>query len=233
MYPETFQNIILVSSSSDHPIDDNLVAHFINQNKLVKWYGVNMVAKSDRCIALPLGITSYDTKQTGRFIGFSNDITDSHKILADCKSILDIRAIKKKNQNLVYMNFDESTNNERQNIKSMFATQSWVTVGKLDKSHVGRLKFLEEVHHHSYVLCPRGNGIDTHRIWESLYLGTVPIVKMEKGLESFVDLPILFVDNWEQVTMEYLLEKEKFFYESVWNLEKLFFNYWKLRIISE
>jgi hypothetical protein len=29
---------------------------------------------------------------------------------------------------------------------------------------------------YKYVICPRGNGIDTHRVWEALYLGVVPVV---------------------------------------------------------
>ena len=27
------------------------------------------------------------------------------------------------------------------------------------------------------VAAPRGNGLDTHRLWEALYLGCVPIVQ--------------------------------------------------------
>ena len=232
LYKDTFQNITLISSSSDHPITNELVEHLEVNNKLVKWYGVNMTASSPKCIAIPLGITSFDTKQTGRFIGFSNDVTENHKILADCKSIIEVRKIatKKEKDKLLYLNFDDNTDNERKIIKEMFNGKSWVTIGNMDKSNNGRRKFLEEVNVHKYVLCPRGNGIDTHRIWESLYVGSVPVVKMERGLESFVDLPILFVTDWKLVTEELLLEKEEFFYQTVWNLEKLFFNYWKCMI---
>jgi hypothetical protein len=230
LYKDTFQDITLVSSSSDYPVTDELVKHLETNNKLVKWYGVNMTASSTKCVALPLGITSFDTKQTGRFIGFSNDITENHRILADCKTIIQVRNIPTKKDKLLYLNFDDNTDTERKKIKDMFFGGKWVTIGNMDKSYNGRRKYLEEVHEHKYVLCPRGNGIDTHRIWESLYVGSVPVVKMEKGIESFTDLPILFVSDWKLVTEELLLEKDEFFYQTVWNLEKLFFNYWKCRI---
>ena len=29
---------------------------------------------------------------------------------------------------------------------------------------------------YKYVLCPRGNGIDTHRFWETLYKGNLPVI---------------------------------------------------------
>lgn len=37
-------------------------------------------------------------------------------------------------------------------------------------------QYLSELADHRFCLCVRGNGIDTHRFWESLYLGVVPIV---------------------------------------------------------
>jgi len=44
-------------------------------------------------------------------------------------------------------------------------------------------------------VCPRGNGIDTHRIWEALYLGSIPLV--QDGLNEFslsLELPLVLVD---------------------------------------
>lgn len=52
---------------------------------------------------------------------------------------------------------------------------------------------------YKYCFCPRGNGIDTHRIWEALYMGCVPIVKnhITHQFED-CDLPILFIDDWTE-----------------------------------
>jgi hypothetical protein len=227
------QNILknkltLITSSSDHTIDDTIVHHF--NNKIRKWYGVNMTSSNTKCVQIPLGITSYDTRSDGLFIGYSNDITPIHKVLSDTQLLISIRNLHKPKLNLVYMNFDEKTNEERKSIYQLFINKKWVTHGTLNKNESGRKQFLEQCHEHFYVLCPRGNGIDTHRIWETLYVGSVPIVKFEKGLESFKDLPILFVDNFNSVTEEMLNEKKSYFYDTVWNLEKLFFNYWKMEI---
>lgn len=218
-------NVIVVSSSSDYTITDEL----INNIKYNKWYGVNNISTNG--IQLPLGICSFDTKQTGNFIGFSNDTTQTHRILSDPETLIKVRNSFKKYKNLVYLNFDTNTNPERNNIKNLFNNKKWVTHGNLDKSPNGRINFLVDCKDHYYVICPRGNGIDSHRIWETLYVGSIPIVKMEKGLEQFKDLPILFIDNWNDITEEYLKEKIDFFYNKEWNLEKLFFNYWKKRII--
>lgn len=37
-------------------------------------------------------------------------------------------------------------------------------------------EYLEELSTHYFSLCVRGNGIDTHRLFESLYLGVIPVI---------------------------------------------------------
>ena len=50
-------------------------------------------------------------------------------------------------------------------------------------------------------LCPPGNGIDTHRIWESLLVKTLPIVKKSNftdNLES-MSVPLIALKDWEEI----------------------------------
>ena len=76
------------------------------------------------------------------------------------------------------------------------------------------------------VVCPEGNGIDCHRVWETLLLGRVPIVKKSKAMNHFSDLPILFVDKWNEIEDLNLMKKK---YELVKNnsIKKLNFKYWR------
>jgi hypothetical protein len=59
---------------------------------------------------------------------------------------------------------------------------------------------------HRFAACPRGNGIDTHRVWEALYLGVVPVVERSPSVEHFAaqGLPMVVVDGWSEVTPERL-----------------------------
>lgn len=47
-----------------------------------------------------------------------------------------------------------------------------------------------------FCIAPRGHGIDTHRIWEALYLWTIPIVTRSVLVEQHEDLPILVLEDW-------------------------------------
>ena len=46
-----------------------------------------------------------------------------------------------------------------------------------------------------FCACPKGNGVDTYRFWEALYLGTIPIVDYGKFYDQFGDLPKLDVKS--------------------------------------
>ena len=41
-------------------------------------------------------------------------------------------------------------------------------------------EYLNELSKYRFCLCLRGNGIDTHRFWESLYLGVIPVILNNK-----------------------------------------------------
>jgi hypothetical protein len=60
-----------------------------------------------------------------------------------------------------------------------------------------------------YALCPRGCGVDTHRFYECIYLGCVPIVLrthtvFDRLYAPDTGFPCLVVERWTDVTEELL-----------------------------
>lgn len=49
------------------------------------------------------------------------------------------------------------------------------------------------------VPCPRGNGVDTHRFWESLYLGALPVLLKRDSLPGMLKWPHILVNSWDEV----------------------------------
>ena len=50
-----------------------------------------------------------------------------------------------------------------------------------------------------FIACPRGNGTDTHRFWETLYRGSIPVVKRSSWSESIYDIgiPMIQLESWD------------------------------------
>jgi hypothetical protein len=50
-----------------------------------------------------------------------------------------------------------------------------------------------------FCLAPEGNGIDTHRVWEALYVGTVPVVTRSLLTDRHPDLPLVVLGGWPEL----------------------------------
>ena len=218
---------ILITGHSDYTIDRNIYERYKHLSN--HWYGVNMSLDSqyDKVITkLPLGITNYC------------DDSNIHKIYGNTfimKQISDEEIIKSKSKT-IYMNMNiQNFASERNIVNKIFSNKSYVTTGSIDNSIEGRANFLRDIKAHKFVLCPRGNGIDTHRLWETLYMKSIPIVRYESVYSNFKDLPILFIDSWEQIE-NYDVDKYNQIYdtymEQKWNMNKLNISYWKNILIN-
>lgn len=67
-------------------------------------------------------------------------------------------------------------------------------------------EYQEELLKSRFVLSPPGNGIDCHRTWEALYLGAIPIVKRKFWPFAHLDLPVVILDDWDDISELHTLE---------------------------
>lgn len=183
---------------------------------LIKWFAQNLDVEDDRLVAIPIGLENNYIKNSNEKIN----------------TIINKNQEQKNIKNLAYLNFNICTNpNERWPVFQKFNQKSFVTT----QTNVQYEEYFSNIYNHHFVFCPEGNGIDTHRTWETLYCGSIPIEKKNKNNIHFKDLPICLVDDWEQVTEKFLLEEYKRINKIEWNYKKLDFNYWKnlIEIISK
>ena len=126
--------------------------------------------------------------------------------------------------NLAYLNINPNTfPSERLHVLNTFFGENWVT----GEMNVSWGDYYRQIASHKFVFSPRGNGIDCHRTWEALYLRTIPIVIRSVTMNEFSDLPILFIDKWEDLSYNKLLD----FYEAskskLFDLSAMKITYWK------
>jgi hypothetical protein len=90
-------------------------------------------------------------------------------------------------------------------------------------------KFAKLMSEYQYVLCPRGNGEDTHRFWETLYRGAVPIVLKNVWSQSldYLGFPFIQVSAWEQVQIEVDKFEKNFFGFNPKSISPLWLDHWE------
>ena len=119
------------------------------------------------------------------------------------------------------------THAERLNLLDQISHKNFM-VNKYD-AFVSSKKFAKLMKQHRYVLCPQGNGIDTHRFWEALYRGCVPIIlKSEWSLSlDYLNIPMVQLEKWQDFEFE-VKKFEEFFSGFVPSeLSFLWLDYWK------
>ena len=96
----------------------------------------------------------------------------------------------------MYSNFNLSTNTKQREYCLQYIKPEYV------ENNVTFETYLQHTAESYFSICPLGNGIDSHRIWESLYLRTVPIVEETYNisyLQRSLNLPIVIIKKWNEL----------------------------------
>lgn len=212
---------VLVTGHSDFGIDKTELP-ILNLPNLEHWFCTNKHVQHPKLNSLPIGITD--------FSGPSR----IHKIIGNTDVLLNIAKEKKKNINLALLNINVKTyKKERAIVMANYKDQKWTTMRGMNKSSNGHKQFIKDINNHNFVFAPRGNGVDTHRMWETMYMRSIPIVKKCIGMEDFYNLPVMWVNKWDDLTEEKLKKTYEEIKNKKYNMNMITMQYWKDLIISK
>ena len=87
---------------------------------------------------------------------------------------------------------------------------------------------------HRFIAAVRGNGVDTHRLWESFYRGILPIVQKDSWSCSLDDLnlPVLKINEWTATELLNVYDSFPRMQFNPLNYESLWMPYWEKKIRS-
>jgi hypothetical protein len=93
-------------------------------------------------------------------------------------------------------------------------------------------KYLVDTAASKFEMAPKGFAWDTYRLWECLYIGTIPVVKTSQLDSLYAGLPVLIVQDWKEVTEDFLNIKYLEMSRNTYDLERLQMEYWTKLIDS-
>lgn len=181
---------VIFTSHEDTPITDPIE---IPENVL-GIYGVNALSTDFKVHAFPIGLQ--------RQIGYNDNRLKIMKELVE----KDEKVVPSK---LLYINCGIERNPERLPL-AKFEANEWCTT-RFDKDskffpYDRYNEFLSELRDHKFVACPIGHGMDTHRVWETLYMRRVPVVKDDYmyNLIKSIGMQAIKIDSWDVLNKEVL-----------------------------
>jgi hypothetical protein len=209
------KKFILITHNSDLSINSSY-KKLINSPYLVRWYCANCEIKHQKVIGIPLGIQNYKYYSYG--------------VPKHLKSIKKLN-IKKQLKILVSFNIYTNIQIRITYLKDLISVKfSYLYLSENNYEYKIQLAKC------MFCACPKGNGVDTYRFWEALYLGTIPIVDYGKFYDQFGDLPKLDVKSISDLNFYNKDSLIKIFKQQKKKLndsEQIYFNFWKKKILLE
>ena len=179
---DNFMNdfILVTHNCDENIIESDTVIKILNCNKLQKWYTQNLAYDHEKLFLLPIGFANSEWLHGNLSIFNHSNIMNN---------------LQKKYKK-IYFNFSISTNKDKRQIcyDSLKDKLEWL-------SNINPTDNLYRLRDYEFCICPEGNGFDTHRLWEALYLKVVPIVINSDFSKILVknNLPILVLENWNDL----------------------------------
>ncbi len=177
-WPLLLYPFVLVTHNSDHPVTSEF-STYLDDPKILAWYGANMFLEHRKTKALPCGLAntqwphgSLETVANTQIKPWESRTTE------------------------VYVNFDVSTNHVLR-----FPIAQSLPRALLPEGKKGHAEYLADLANAKYVVSPPGNGFDTHRTYEALVMGCIPIVQDSVFFDHFPTLPLCRISDWSKLDL--------------------------------
>ena len=152
-----FKNLKLITHQADIPISKRLVKKL--PKNFTIWFAINKNTESINLKSIPIGL--------------AGNFSEKNLHIKDYKNLqipnFDLEAKEQK----IYVNFQRNTNAIERN-KAIEVLKEYENA-IFSEPNLSKNDYKLNLQKFAFVLCPWGNGFDTHRIWESLYSGSIPI----------------------------------------------------------
>ena len=193
--------LLFTDTADEAIVRSNTVNSMLRSPTLYHWWACdNEVLDDEKLDSVPLGVM--DSLELGR-PGDPSSVVFHANHSTYLRTLLQSYTQTKSKWLMMQMT---ETHAERRRVRAVFSSQSqpWgdgevrLTPEQPHKMRVDA--YLRLLGQHRFVLSPRGNGLDAHRTWEALLVGSIPIVRSSALNPLYEALPVLIVRDWADVT---------------------------------
>jgi len=163
---------ILIFHNSDDSFDEESKQYL--DEKITHCFAQNLNIDSNKQISpLPIGFENKRYRVNGKVSNLQNALRLNYK-----------------KEDKIFCSFNKNTNYQKRNVilNQIKSKENFVF-----KTFDNNFEYLKELSKYKFSLCPPGNGLDTHRVWESLLVGTIPIVEDIALNNNFIKMGIPLV----------------------------------------
>jgi hypothetical protein len=220
---------VLISGMEDTTFPTEIDPEFmekIQENKNFKhWFAINKITPNDeKFTSIPYGLDYWTISLKPYFGEDVQTYEEQNNIL---QSIIDESRYFTERIPKIYANFHlNKTDGRHGNFRTKLIDIIPSDVVFYEPTFLPRSEIYKNMTKYSFVISPYGNGYDCIRTYEALCLGCIVILKRDFLSVIYDDLPVLFVNEWEDINKDLLNRTLVDFSNRSFNYGKLKMNYW-------
>lgn len=214
MHPHINHPYIVVSHGEHLDAIDEEHYAFLDEEKVIAWFGIHASKKvtHPKYFQIPIGVVQQPENYRKR-----------KQLNALFKRL---RSATTEKKHTLYMNFADWQKPERKKVRALFIKESYCKRGERQPFH----SYLKEMSQCKFTLSPKGLGPDCYRTWEAFLVGSIPVVRKSQLDPLYEGLPVLIVDQWEDINEEFLNNKYQEITSKKYDIRRLYMEYWLAKI---
>jgi hypothetical protein len=206
---KTKNKYILISHDDDYPITK--YEYDLKPECISRWFSCNVDYSAGDLIPMPLGFEKHASHAASTYVHYEYLLKNKNFLQSNYKN--DIR---------LYCNFSIDTNKPVRG-KILNNPEKHDLFIDCRKNYIDYINTLSS---YKFVVSPPGNGIDCYRTWETLYVGSIPIVEKHMIYESFKTLPFIMIDDWDNLDLKLVLNKYDDMKSKSFSYAEMTLQYW-------
>ncbi len=204
---------ILICHNGDASVDEKIVN--LIDDKIIHFFAQNVTCVHKKITPIPIGLENLRLYINGIISVFSR-----------LKRKIEMHPTIRKDK--IFYNFSIDTNPQERGIAKDYLDKH--PLSETTKHFLAPRRHLKKLLTYKFVASPPGNGIESSRTWEALYIKTIPIVKNSVSMQFFrsLGLPVWIINNWEELN-EYTEKDLEEKYNSLTKsacLDALYMDFW-------
>jgi len=185
IYPTIHTSVILLSGVGDIPVifNDSMIS-ILNDDKLIAWAGHNILSDHPKIIHIPFGVP--------------HPVFFDHNILNN--SVKNRVEFNNKNSK-VFIRYMSKTHISRSIDLDHLSKNDLYTIVNKKQSYSD---YLQSINENKFALVIRGAGYEIHSFWETLLMGSVPILLTSCRDKFYSKFPCIIVNSYDEINKDLL-----------------------------